>query len=79
VHRSSQKLVDAYQEDLLQLDELRPRLRDLRTRLKALEAEQHSLEAQQVDEEALLQIEVYPVNWTGNGVGQASLFVVVGR
>ena len=54
--RSSQKLMDAYQEDLLQLDELRPRLRDLRQRQAALEAEQRSLAAQQVNEEALLQI-----------------------
>jgi site-specific DNA recombinase len=56
VHRSSQKLVDAYQEDLLQLDELRPRMRELRKRQKALETEQRSLEAEQVDEESLLQI-----------------------
>ncbi len=56
VHRSSQKLVDAYQEDLLQLDELRPRIKELRKRQKALETEQRSLEAQQVDEESLLQI-----------------------
>ena len=56
VNRSSQKLVDAYQEDLLQLDELRPRIRELRKRQKALETEQRSLEAQQVDEESLLQI-----------------------
>jgi site-specific DNA recombinase len=54
--RSSQKLMDAYQEDLLQLDELRPRLRALRQRQAALEAEQRSLAAQQVDQEALLQI-----------------------
>ena len=56
VQNSSKKLLDAYQEDLLQLDDLRPRLRELRKRQKALEAEQRSLEAQHVDEEALLQI-----------------------
>lgn len=56
VHTSSRKLIDAYQEDLLPLDELRPRLRQLRKRQTALETEQRSLEAQQVDEAALLQI-----------------------
>ncbi|MBC8443463.1 recombinase family protein [PVC group bacterium] len=56
VNRSTQKLVDAYQEDLLQLDELRPRMRELRKRQAALETEQRALETQQVDEESLLQI-----------------------
>ena len=56
IRSSSQKLLDAYQEDLLPLDELRPRLRELRKRQKALDAERCSLEAQQIDEEALLQI-----------------------
>ena len=56
IRSSSRKLLDAYQEDLLPLDELRPRLRELRKREKALDAERCSLEAQQIDEEALLQI-----------------------
>lgn len=44
MRKSIQKLLDAYQEDLLQLDELRDRMPELRKREEALKSGLHSLE-----------------------------------
>jgi site-specific DNA recombinase len=45
VDKSIEKLLDAYQEGLLRLEELRRRIPDLRKRQEALNSELHSLEA----------------------------------
>jgi site-specific DNA recombinase len=45
VDKSIEKLLDAYQESLLRLEELRRRIPDLRKRQEALNWELHSLEA----------------------------------
>jgi site-specific DNA recombinase len=49
-----EKLLDAYQEGLLELDELRNRLPPLRRRSEALRSEVRSLEAANVDRETFL-------------------------
>ena len=54
--KSIEKLLDAYQEDLLQLDELRKRMPSLRKREEALKSELSSLEAGDVDQHDLLQL-----------------------
>lgn len=48
--KSVEKLLDAYQEDLLQLEELRKRMPSLRKREEALKSELNSLEADDVDQ-----------------------------
>ncbi len=50
------KLLDAYQEDLVQLEELRKRMPALRKREKALKLQLQSLEAAAVDQEILLRL-----------------------
>ena len=49
------KLLDAYQEDLLELDELRQRVR-LRKRERALKAEQQALQDGTLQQGAFLQL-----------------------
>jgi len=56
VHNSIDKMLDAYQEGLIGIDELRARLPDLRKRQQTLEAEERSLEMQTVDEQAVLRL-----------------------
>jgi site-specific DNA recombinase len=50
------KLLDAYQEGLLELDELRSRMPNLRKRSEALQAELRSLEAIAVDQQTFLRL-----------------------
>jgi len=50
------KLLDAYQEGLMQIEELRLRVPQLRQRQKALEAELSSLKAAGIDQEAFLRL-----------------------
>lgn len=54
--KSIEKLLDAYQEDLLQLEELRKRMPSLRKREEALKSELSSLEAGDVDQHDFLQL-----------------------
>ena len=56
IERSIKKLLDAYQEDLLQLDELRDRMPRLRKREKALQAELVSLEGAMADQQAVFRL-----------------------
>jgi site-specific DNA recombinase len=56
IHKSIKKLLDAYQEDLLQLEELRDRMPQLRKRQKALQAELASLECAVADQKAVLRL-----------------------
>ena len=51
-----EKLLDAYQEDLLELDELRSRMPNLRKRSEALQAELRSLEAITTDQQTFLRL-----------------------
>ena len=51
-----EKLLDAYQEGLLELDELRSRMPNLRKRSEALQAELRSLEAIAVDQQTFLRL-----------------------
>ncbi len=56
VRNGIDRLLNAYQEDLLQLSELRIRIHGLRKRDSALKSELHSLEAKMVDQETCLQL-----------------------
>jgi site-specific DNA recombinase len=56
IQKAIEKLLDAYQENLLQLDELRQRMPELRKREKALHAELQSLEAAAVDQHTFLRL-----------------------
>jgi len=51
-----EKLLDAYQEGLLKLDELRSRMPQLRKRNEALQSELRSLEATAVDQQIFLRL-----------------------
>ena len=50
------KLLDAYQEDLIQLEQLRQRMPELRKREQALRSELESLEATAADQEIFLRL-----------------------
>ena len=54
VQKGIEKLLDAYQEDLLKLEELRSRLPELRRRHEGLKSELHNLEATAADQQAFL-------------------------
>jgi site-specific DNA recombinase len=56
VKNSIQKLLDAYQEDLLQIEELRDRMPQLRKREKTLQAELASLDYALADQQAVLRL-----------------------
>ena len=56
VCKGMRKLLDAYQEALVQLEELRKRMPALRKREKALRLQLQSLEAADVDQEILLRL-----------------------
>jgi site-specific DNA recombinase len=54
--KTIEKLLDAYQEDLLQLDELRSRMPDLRKREKSLKSEFKSVDSLYTDQQAILKL-----------------------
>ena len=56
VRKSMERLMTAYQEDLLSLDELRNRMPDLRQRERALHTELQSIETQNQDRAAYLRL-----------------------
>jgi len=56
VQKGIEKLLDAYQEGLLQLEELRKRVPELRKKEEALKSELHSLEAAAADQRAFLRL-----------------------
>lgn len=56
VDKGIEKLLDAYQEDLLQLEELRRRIPDLRKRQQSLKSELGSLEAATVTQQGFLRL-----------------------
>jgi site-specific DNA recombinase len=56
VRKSIERLMTAYQEDLLSLDELRTRMPDLRQRERAMQAELHTIAAQAQDRAAYLRL-----------------------
>src|SRR5262249_47442550 len=54
--KSIERLMTAYQEDLLSLDQLRPRMPDLRQRERAVQAELLSIESQAQDRASYLRL-----------------------
>lgn len=56
LQKKIERLLDAYQEDLLALDELRTRMRELRKRDKTVQSELRALEAATVDQQAYLRL-----------------------
>jgi site-specific DNA recombinase len=56
IQKSTERLMTAYQEDLLSLDDLRRRMPELRKREKASHAELHSMVNQVADREAYLRL-----------------------
>jgi site-specific DNA recombinase len=56
VQKGIEKLLDAFQEGLLQLEELRKRVPELRKREEALKSELHSLESAAADQKAFLRL-----------------------
>ncbi len=54
--KTIEKLLDAYQEDLLQLDELRSRMPDLRKREKSLKSEFTSVDSLYTNQQAILKL-----------------------
>ena len=56
IEKSIQKLLDAYQEDLLQLEELRDRMPQLRKRQNALKAELRDIDSALTDQHAVLRL-----------------------
>jgi site-specific DNA recombinase len=56
VRKSIEKLLDAYQEDLLRMEELRKRLPALRKREETLKSELNSLEAAVADQQSFLRL-----------------------
>jgi len=56
LENSLQRLLDAYQEDLIKINELRDRMPRLRTRQKALQSELASLECAMADQKSVLQL-----------------------
>jgi site-specific DNA recombinase len=56
VENSIRKLLDAYQNDLLQMDELRDRMPQLRTHHKRLQTELSSLECSMTDQQSVLRL-----------------------
>jgi site-specific DNA recombinase len=54
--KSVEKLLDAYQEGLLEFDELRQRMPELRRRLRALQAELQTVEEAAVDRQRFLRL-----------------------
>jgi len=56
MQKGIEKLLDAYQEGLLKLEELRKRLPELRKRQEALNSELYSLEAASADQKAFLRL-----------------------
>ena len=56
VSKAIERLVTAYQEELLSLEELRSRLPDLRRRERGIQAELHSLAEQTAERTAALRL-----------------------
>ena len=56
VQRGIEKLLDAYQDSVMTLDELRQRVPALRKREEALKGELHSLEARTIDQQVYLRL-----------------------
>jgi site-specific DNA recombinase len=56
IEKSIRKLLDAYQEDLLQLDELRERMPQLRRRQSTLRAELRDIDSALTDQHAVLRL-----------------------
>jgi site-specific DNA recombinase len=73
------KLLDAYQEGLLKLDELRDRLPNLRKRSEALQAELRSLEATSADQQTFLRLADNIENFLERLRGNADTLDVIER
>jgi len=56
LHNKINRLLNAYQEDLLSLEELRKRMPELRKREQTIQSELHSLESASVDQQTYLQL-----------------------
>jgi len=77
--KSIEKLLDAYQEGLLKLDELRDRLPNLRKRSEALQAELRSLEAMSADQQTFLRLADNVGNFLERLRGNADTLDVIER
>jgi site-specific DNA recombinase len=56
IRKSIDKLLDAYQEDLIQLDELRRRMPELRKRERSLNNELNCIESDLIDQGSMLKL-----------------------
>lgn len=73
------KLLDAYQDSVVTLDELRQRVPSLRKREEALKAELHSLEAMTIDQQAYLQLAESVEDFLSRLRAAASILSVIER
>ncbi len=73
------KLLDAYQDSVLTLDELRQRVPNLRKREEALKAELHGLEAMAIDKQAYLQLAEGVEDFLSRLRASASILSVIER
>lgn len=56
IRKGIDKLLDAYQEDLIQLDELRSRMPEMRKKEKSLNYELNCIESDLTDQQVLLKL-----------------------
>ena len=67
LEKSIERLINAYQEGLVTLPQLRHRMPELRRQIQAVESELHSLEIAAVDEARYLQLGACPSNLQPRG------------
>jgi len=79
IRKGIDKLLDAYQEDLIQLDELRSRMPELRKREKSLNGELNCIESDLIDQKSLLKLADNMENFLGKLRGAADTMSVVER
>lgn len=79
IRKGIDKLLDAYQEDLIQLDELRSRMPELRKREKSLNEELNCIESDLIDQGALLKLADNIDNFLGKLRGAADTMSVIER
>jgi site-specific DNA recombinase len=79
IRKGIDKLLDAYQEDLIQLDELRSRMPELRKREKSLNEELNCIESDLIDQKVLLKLADNMDNFLVKLRGAADTMSVVER
>jgi site-specific DNA recombinase len=79
IRKAINKLLDAYQEDLIQLDELRSRMPELRKREKSLNEELNCIESDLIDQGMMLKLADNIEAFIGKLGGTADTMSVVER